>query len=78
MAQYKQARSTLTKVGTLTPSGLAFLAMTHQRLGEHEQARATLTRLREITAKYKETDELTVFLWREAEALLREAAPAKQ
>jgi hypothetical protein len=70
-ANYKQAQATLGKAGPLTPAGMAFLAMTQQRLGESEQARATLTRLLEAISKHNgEKDEATVSLWHEAESLL--------
>jgi WD40 repeat protein len=48
---YAAARNTLGEAGPLTAAGLAFLAMTQQRLGQHDQAKATLSRLRDISSK---------------------------
>jgi Flp pilus assembly protein TadD len=75
-AQYRtghfgEARTTFTRAGPLTPAGLAFLAMAQQRLGQHEQARETLARLREDAAKREgDGDEEAEALRGEAERLL--------
>jgi hypothetical protein len=71
---YKEARTTLTEAGPLTPAGLAFLAMAQKRLGLHEQALVTLTRLREAVRREGEKQEETEALRREAEALIAGAA----
>jgi hypothetical protein len=69
--RYADARTTLTRAGTLNPSGLAFLAMAQCRLGQHEQARRTLDRLREDSAKgERDKDEETESLRCEIQALL--------
>jgi WD40 repeat protein/serine/threonine protein kinase len=70
-AHYGKARTTLTQASPLTPAGLAFLAMAQRRLGQHEQARATLARLWEASAKRPgDKDEEAEALRCEVEALL--------
>jgi len=44
--------------------------MTEQRLGRHDQARAALDRLREVSAKREGDEDEAAALRREAEALL--------
>jgi hypothetical protein len=49
--RYREAIEILAQLyvnGKSSPTALAFLAMTHQRLGQHEQARANLSRLRDF------------------------------
>jgi hypothetical protein len=68
---YAEARTTLTRAGPLNPAGLAFLAMAQCRLGQHEQARRTLDRLREASPKTEgDKDEEAESLRREIQALL--------
>jgi hypothetical protein len=65
--RYLEALATLTSCDQTQPATLAFLAMTEHQIGQMDQARSTLTRLRE-TMKGPE--------WasnQEAEAFLREA-----
>jgi Flp pilus assembly protein TadD len=50
-ARYAKARAALTQIGSLSPTGVAFLALTQCRLGQYEQARAILDSLREASAK---------------------------
>jgi WD40 repeat protein/serine/threonine protein kinase len=66
---YRGARTTLAGAEPLTPAGLAFLAMAEQRLGRHEQARAALARLRQVSAKRAGEEGEDAALRREAEAL---------
>jgi hypothetical protein len=66
--RYPEAQATLTQCEPSHPTTLAFLAMTQQLLGEKEQARATLARLREIIKKPEWASNA------EAEAFRREAA----
>jgi WD40 repeat protein len=78
-AQYRAGRhsdalGTLTQADQLSagnPTTLAFLAMTQHRLGQEEQAQASLTRLRETVNKeeWAKNDEPQALL-REAERLL--------
>ncbi len=80
LGQYREALTTLTHAAELneaerggpTPADLAFLAMTRYQLGEKDQARALLDRLRETMQKpnWGRSEEAQDFL-REAEALLR-------
>jgi WD40 repeat protein/serine/threonine protein kinase len=71
LGQYGEAGTILRGAGPLSPAGLAFLAMTQQRLGKHQEARATLARLREVAAKRQGgEDEETESLRREAESLI--------
>jgi hypothetical protein len=59
------------KNSLFSPAGLAFLAMAQCRLGQHEQARQTLDRLREVSAKTEgDKDEESESLRREIQALL--------
>jgi hypothetical protein len=53
------------------PANLAFLALTHHRLGQEEQARAALARLREAVqqARWKKDEEAHDLL-HEAEAVI--------
>jgi tetratricopeptide (TPR) repeat protein len=69
---YKEALAILSKCRRSTPTPLAFLAMTHQQLGQHEQAQAALTRLQEAvkTASPDQARDGQVFL-AEAETLIR-------
>jgi WD40 repeat protein len=69
-AHYQEAVSTLIQADPLPPAGLAFLAMAQWHLGRHEQARATLVRLREASAKGKENKEEAEAFRCEVEALL--------
>jgi hypothetical protein len=78
MAQYRlgkyhkercpEARETLAKCDQNHPATLAFLGMAQRQLGEKEQARTTLARLRGIMKKPEWATNL------EAAAFLREAA----
>jgi eukaryotic-like serine/threonine-protein kinase len=53
------------------PAALAFRALAHHRLGQHEQARAELALLREIMARSRGSKEAeTLDLMREAQALI--------
>jgi Flp pilus assembly protein TadD len=66
----------LAKQGGGVPWNLAFLAMTYERLGKHDEAKATLDRLRECMKHpaWART-ELYQSMLREAEALIEPAAP---
>jgi WD40 repeat protein/serine/threonine protein kinase len=87
-AQYPEALATLTRAEPLNaaafkashPADLAFLAMTHYRLGHTDQAQAQLERLRAALKQpqWANGEESQDFL-REAEALLtgKQAAPGK-
>jgi hypothetical protein len=66
--RYPEARATLTKCDPNHPATLAFLAMAQHRIGEGEQARSSLARLREILKEPEWANNP------EAEALGREAA----
>jgi WD40 repeat protein/serine/threonine protein kinase len=72
--RHAQARDTLTRAVPLTggsPAGLTFLAMAQMRLGQAEQARATLARLpRAGTKPWGPEGEAAEALRREAEGLL--------
>ncbi len=77
--QYQEALTTLTQSNKLNsvsfetsfPPNLAFLAMTHHRLGHKEQAQAALTGLREAmkTPQWARNERLQAFLL-EAEELM--------
>ncbi len=69
---YKEALAILSKCQQHRPTTLAFLAMTHHQLGQHEQAEAVRTRLREAvkTAGPDQARDGQVFL-AEAETLIR-------
>jgi hypothetical protein len=66
--RYPEALKTLTRCDPKQPATLAFLALTQHQLGQKEQARTTLTRLREILREPQSATNA------EAEAFLREAA----
>ena len=71
MAHYTESRTTLTRIDPLTPVGLVFLALTQCRLGQQEQARRTLDRLREVSAKREgKKDEKVESLLCELQSLL--------
>jgi hypothetical protein len=74
--QYQEALTTLTKCDTGTPEVLAVVAMARHRLGLKDQAEATLKQLR-LTMEKPEwaTNTEAIGFVREAEALLRGAAP---
>jgi Flp pilus assembly protein TadD len=77
--QYQEALTTLKQLdqrGIHTPEALAFLAMAQHQLGQKEQAKATLARLRETVTKprWAKNAESAAFL-REAEALIEGKAP---
>jgi hypothetical protein len=70
--EYRQVVDTLRlSVGSPSPESLALLAMDHYRLGQQEQARATLDRLRKMKEQpgWKQNAEAQDFL-REAEELI--------
>jgi len=71
---HRETIETLQKADRLdtdSPAALAFLAMAHHRLGQHDQARADLARLREILDQPRETkDAETLDLVHEAQALV--------
>jgi WD40 repeat protein/serine/threonine protein kinase len=68
---YAAAQHTLGEAGPLTAAGLALVAMTQQRLGQGQQARATLAGLKEISPKHEGAKaEEVESLRRELEALL--------
>jgi hypothetical protein len=48
--RYREALAALSPAGSLPPAGQAFRAMAQHRLGQPEQARATLACLREVAA----------------------------
>jgi hypothetical protein len=86
--QYAAALATLTRAEQLSaaaspslrPANLAFLAMTQHRLGNQEQARATLERLREwLQHPYWAKDDESQDFLREAEAVLagKQTEPGK-
>jgi hypothetical protein len=66
--RYAEARETLAGSDPNHPAAPGFLAMTQHQLGEKEQARATLARLRELMKKPEWSADA------EAGAFLREAA----
>jgi WD40 repeat protein/serine/threonine protein kinase len=69
--RYPEALATLTRCDPKHPTTLAFLAMTQHQLGQNEQARMTLARLRLVMKEpqWAANAEAEAFL-REAEALL--------
>ena len=71
---YKDALESLKQASQLnkgSPANQAFLAMTHHRLGDGEQARAELARLRETVQQHgRENDEEAYGLLRQAETLI--------
>jgi tetratricopeptide (TPR) repeat protein len=77
LGDYAKALETLEKSGKLRatrgpiPEDLAFLALAHPHLGHKEQARATLTRLRDVVKQplWEENPEAQGFL-REAEEVI--------
>jgi cytochrome c-type biogenesis protein CcmH/NrfG len=72
--RYREAIETLGKADRpdqSSPAVLAFLAMAHHHLGQHDQARADLARLREILDQPRGTkDAETLGLVHEAQALI--------
>jgi hypothetical protein len=75
MGRYQEAINTLLRAdkNLRIPQNLAFLAMAQHRLGQKEQAKATLARLQERIEKSKRTiDEETQTFLHEAETLLAE------
>jgi WD40 repeat protein/serine/threonine protein kinase len=69
-AHYREALAALPSAGTPSLAGLAFRAMAQQRLGQHEEARATLARLRDVPATREgNEDEEAGLLRAEAESL---------
>ena len=72
--RYQEAIETLEgadRPDTGSPAALAFLAMAHHRLGQREQARAVLARLREVLDQPRwAKDAETLDLMHEAEALI--------
>jgi WD40 repeat protein len=68
--RYREARATLTRCAPSQPTTLAFLAMTQQHLGQNEQARTTLARLRRMRKEPQWAANA------EAEAFVREAERA--
>jgi tetratricopeptide (TPR) repeat protein len=76
--RYREAIESLEKADRLdqsSPAGLAFLAMAHHRLGQREQARAVLARLRRILDQPRgATAAETLDLVHQAETLLDSAA----
>jgi tetratricopeptide (TPR) repeat protein len=73
--RYREAIDTLAgddRHGKAPPAVLAFLAMAHHRLGQHEQARAELARLREIVGQPGTTNDAdeNLGLVQEAETLV--------
>jgi hypothetical protein len=75
--RYQGALATLSKCDQSHPTTLAFLALTQHQLGQQEQARTTLARLREVMKEppWAKDEEADRFL-REAEARM-EANPDK-
>jgi WD40 repeat protein/serine/threonine protein kinase len=67
---YDEARATLAEAGSLTPAGLAVLAMAQQRLGRHELARATLSLLRAAADRDEDRNAESEALRREAEIVV--------
>jgi hypothetical protein len=71
VGKYQEAIATLGRCDKLrkesVPHDLAFLAMAQQQLGQKEQARATLERLRQVMKKWQWTNNV------DAQAFLREA-----
>src|SRR5262249_28676365 len=71
VGKYDEALEALGRCNKLrkesVPGDLAFLAMTQHQLGQKEQARTTLERLREIVKKWEWTNNV------EAQGFLREA-----
>ena len=69
--QHAHALATLTKCDPSDPATLAFLAMTQHQLGQKEEARATIARLREVMHKpeWAKNEEAQAFL-REAKVLI--------
>jgi WD40 repeat protein/predicted Ser/Thr protein kinase len=73
VGNYKEALATLTQADEKNkgvPADLAFLAMTQQQLGQKDQARATLERLRQTVSRpeWLKQDQAQAF-WREAQAV---------
>jgi sugar lactone lactonase YvrE len=69
--RYPDALATLSKCDPNHPTMLAFLAMTQQQLGQKEQARTTLARLRELMKQPPWTTDAEVKLFlREASELI--------
>src|SRR5262249_45830013 len=72
--RYREAIATLRSTDrpdTDSPAALAFLAMAHHRLKEHEQARAVLARLRALFDQpHRAKDAGAIDLLHEAEALI--------
>jgi WD40 repeat protein/serine/threonine protein kinase len=81
VGHFEEALSTLSRSepintasrGDPSPADLAFMALARHRLGQHDQARATLVRLREVmrSPELARVNEWQAFL-REAEGLERE------
>jgi Flp pilus assembly protein TadD len=70
---YTDALATLAKCDPNQPAMLAFRAMAEHQLGRHEQARATMSRLKELTKRPPWTgDADTAVFLSEAEALFAE------
>ena len=73
-SRYREAIETLgaaDRPDTGSPAVLAFLAMAHHRLGQREQARADLARLRKLLDRPHRTQEAeTLDLMHEAQALI--------
>jgi WD40 repeat protein/serine/threonine protein kinase len=68
--RYLEARATLTRCAPSQPTTLAFLVLTQHHLGQNEQARATLARLRGLMKEPQWAGNA------EAEAFVREAERA--
>src|SRR5262249_55671795 len=69
--RYSEALATLSKCDPHQPTTLAFLAMTQDRLGKKDDARATLARLRELTREERwSKDEAAGAFLREAAGLI--------
>jgi WD40 repeat protein len=77
VGEYEDALTTLKKRGNDTPEVLAFLAMAQHRVYQHPDAQTTLEQLRQTMKKTEwATNTEAQGFAREAEALLRGAAPA--
>jgi WD40 repeat protein len=78
VGRYREATETLAEANRPdedSPARLAFLAMTHHRLGQREQARAALARLREILDQSRWTRDAEILgLAHEVQALVGLAA----
>jgi dipeptidyl aminopeptidase/acylaminoacyl peptidase len=76
--RYVEARATLSRCPPSQPTTLAFLAMTQQHLGQKEQARTTLARLRRMMKEpeWAGNAEAEAFA-REAERAIEEKAARK-